>query len=311
MILFIILNLCLAAGFTFGKAALSYMNPILFIGVRMTIAGTFLVGYQFLVKKEQLLIKFKDLPLFIGLCTLHIYASFIFEYWALQYISASKACLLFNLSPFVTAFFAYIWSYEIMTPYKWLGLTIGFLGMLPIVVETNPEENMSGMIGYLSYAELVLFGSIVCAALGWIFMRKLINNHNYSPITLNGLSMFIGGVMALITSLLVEGEPHLLVQQQPDSFFGSPLMAALFYIFLLILLCNIISYNIYGFLLRSYSATFLSFTGFMTPLFTALLTALVFGGTPSIWFFLSVFLVGYGLYIFYREESRLEESVTL
>ena len=168
MIPFIILNLCLAGGFTFGKAALHYMNPLLFVGARMTIAGILMIAYQVLIKKTKLRIKSHDIPLFAGICLLNIYASYIFEYWALQYISASKACLLFNLSPFVTAFFAYIWSYEIMTPYKWLALMIGFVGMLPIVIETNPEENLSGMIGYLSYAELVLFGSVVCAALGWI-----------------------------------------------------------------------------------------------------------------------------------------------
>ena len=140
-------------------------------------------------------------------------------------------------------------------------------------------------------------------------MRKLINSDNYSPITLNGLSMFIGGCMSLVTSVVFEGTPRLLSYDTAGSLFESPLVTAVVYVLLLILLCNIIAYNLYAFLLRYYSATFLSFTGFMTPLCTALLTALVFGEVPSAWFFLSVALVGYGLYIFYREESRLEQTV--
>ena len=43
------------------------------------------------------------------------------------------------------------------------------------------------------------------------------------------------------------------------------------YSFALVIIANIIGYNLYGYLLSRYSATFLSFAGFMTPLFAALL----------------------------------------
>lgn len=301
MMPFIILNVCLAAGFTFGKAALTYMHPLLFIALRMIIAGMFLVGYQYFAKKEDLAIKAKDRGLFAGICFLHIYVSYSLEYLALQYVSASKASLLFNLSPFFSAFFAYIWSYEIMTPYKWLGLAIGFIGMLPIMVESSITEAMSGMIGFLSYAELMLLGSIASAAIGWILMRKLVHGSNYSPITINGLSMFTGGCLAFVSSLFYEGMPQILIEG-PYAW-----LIAFFYVGLLILLCNVISYNLYAFLLKRYTATFLSFTSFTTPLFAALLAAIFFKELPSQWFFVSVVVVGIGLYIFYKEETRLEQ----
>lgn len=304
MIPFLILNMCLAAGFTFGKAALSYMNPLLFIACRMIIAGVFLGGYQYFAKKEALAIKAKDVWLFAGICFLHIYVSYSLEYIALQYVSAAKACLLFNLSPFFSAFFASIGSYEIMTPYKWLGLAIGFIGMLPIMVESSMTEALSGMIGFLSYAELMLLGSIASAAIGWILMRKLVHGSNYSPVTINGLSMFIGGCLALLSSLFYEGTPRILVEGQ------YAWLTAFFYVGLLILLCNVISYNLYAFLLKRYTATFLSFTSFTTPLFAAILSALFFKELPSQWFFVSVAIVGVGLYIFYKEETRLEQIGT-
>src|ERR1700722_19817163 len=96
----------------------------------------------------------------------------------------------------------------------------------------------------------------------------------------NGGSMVVGGGLGLLTSFIFEVWPNIWVQTDHQLSFSPGLMTALFYMFLLILLCNIISYNLYGVLLRSHSATFLSFAGFLTPLFTAALSSFFFGQSP-------------------------------
>ena len=88
MILILILYFCLACGFAFGKAALTYMPPLLFVGIRMLIAGFLLVGYQFFFKKERLRIEPQDRSLFAGMCIFHIYGAYVLEYWAMQYVSS-------------------------------------------------------------------------------------------------------------------------------------------------------------------------------------------------------------------------------
>lgn len=304
MLLILILYLCLACGFTFGKAALTYMPPLLFVGIRMSIAGLILAWYQFFFKKERFHIEPQHRALFAGICFFHIYGSYALEYWAMQYISSFKAALLYNLSPFVTALLAYFLSGEIMTRRKWAGLMVGFVGMLPILLESEPYESSIGLAPWISYAELALIGSVICAALGWIFMKKLVHTHEYSPVMINGVSMIVGGCMALASSLLLEIVPAMNHQSGRAYYMDAGFMTALGYMFLLILLCNIVSYNLYGILLRSYSATFLSFAGFLTPVFTAALSSFFFGQFPSGRFFVSVIGVGYGLYLFYEQELR-------
>lgn len=44
MFLVILLYMLFASTFTFGKAALTYMQPIMFIGMRMTAAGLLIAG---------------------------------------------------------------------------------------------------------------------------------------------------------------------------------------------------------------------------------------------------------------------------
>ncbi|MCC7414685.1 MAG: EamA family transporter [Epsilonproteobacteria bacterium] len=306
----LLLYLCMACGFAFGKASLAYMPPLLFVGARMSIAGLILVWYQFFFKKERFVVHLQHGALFAAMCLFHIYGSYALEYWAMQYVSSFKASLLFNLSPFVTALLAYFFANELMTHRKWVGLVVGFIGMTPILLECEAQADEVCNPTLLLLAEAALIGSVICAALGWIFMKRLVKTHEYSPVMINGVSMIVGGGMALITSYLFETWPTLFVtvDQQGQSL-NAGLMTAFFYMALLILLCNIISYNLYGVLLRSYSATFLSFAGFLTPLFTALLSSLLFGQSPSIWFFISVAGVGLGLYLFYGEELRIAKRM--
>jgi len=83
---------------------------------------------------------------------------------------------------------------------------------------------------------------------------------------------------------------------------------------LLMIISNAICYNLYGKLLKKYSATFMSFAGFTTPLFTALFDWLKFGEVASWHFYLSATIVFGGLLIFYQEEltqnseARIQKS---
>jgi drug/metabolite transporter (DMT)-like permease len=72
----------------------------------------------------------------------------------------------------------------------------------------------------------------------------------------------------------------------------------------MILIANIIFYNLYGYLLKKYTATFLSFVGFVTPLFAAFFEWFFFGTMVPHEFFLTVCIVGAGIFIFYQEELK-------
>src|SRR3989337_2029009 len=128
MILVIVLYLLFASTFTLGKAALSYVPPFLFIGMRMIFGGSLLLAYYRLIAKRKIIINTYDYSLFLRIIVFHIFCAYTLEFWALEYVTSAKTCLLYNLSPFITAIFSYFLFAETLSYRQLCGLAIGFLG---------------------------------------------------------------------------------------------------------------------------------------------------------------------------------------
>lgn len=299
MILIVFLYALCASTFTICKALLDYVKPFFFIGIRMLIAGGILLAYSFWQNRSSFSIAKKDRWLFVQIILFHVYFAYILDLWSLQYITSSKSSFLYNLSPFLAALFSYFYFSEKMTMKKWLGLLIGFSGFLPEILLKSSTAPLSSSF-LLSFPELVLLVAVASGVYGWITLRKLVKNGEYSPIVVNGIGMVGGGLLALITSFFVEGWA---VNPVMDFWPFAKLTA------LIILVGNILFYNFYGFLLTRYTATFLSFAGFTTPLFAALFGWLFLGEMVNWTFFLSIFVVCIGLYIFYQEELKQGYSI--
>jgi len=323
MFLIILQYVLLASTFTLGKAAMAYAQPVFFVGVRMVIGGLLLLIYQYFFNHKQWRLDKKDLFVFVQMMFFHIAISFGCEFWALQYASASKVAFLWNLSPFVTAFFAYHYYNEKITFKKWIGLSIGFIGLMPVLVSSAPEELVSGSWSFLSFAEIVLFVGIIAASYAWILMKDLVTDKEYSPVMVNGVAMLGGGIIDLLAALVIESPPYitlvprfgshcdtsissLLCNLFPYEYTGLGLLVA--YMVLLILIANVIYFNLCAYLLKFYSNTFIAFCGFTTPLFAALFDWLFIGEVVGMTFFISVAIVAVGLYIFYQEELFLSKD---
>lgn len=317
MFLVLLAYLLLSSTFVIGKAALGYSQPIFLIGFRMTLGGLLLLGFMYFFHKSQWKFNKKDFWLFAQIAFFHIYLSFILEFWSYQYVTSSKAAFMFNLSPFITALFAYLAFRDKMSVKQWIGLVIGFLGSLPVLVAQTPAAELSaGHFLFLSVPEICLLISATAGVYGWIIMKKLVVDKHYSPIFVNGIGMFFGGIAAFITSFIAEKKPLLkcglnsmnscaIDQSAWSTLFNcswSNFLVFFGFVLLLILVANIIFYNFYGFLLKKYTPTFLSLVGLLCPVFTALLGWIFLGETVSWEFFASLAVVMVGAYIFYLDE---------
>lgn len=308
MILVVLLYCLFASTFTLGKAALAYVSPFLFIGVRMIFGGGLLLAY-YRYNTQKIVIEKSDWTLFARIIIFHIFCAYTLEFWALQYVTSAKACLLYNLSPFVTALFSYFLFAEKLSFRQMCGLIIGFLAFIPILLAQGLPELMGWHLGFISIYELALIGSVVSSAYGWIVMKNLIHK-GYSFIMINGIGMFGGGILALLLSLYKEGMPMMkqvpvfsqtLVMRYGN--LGESIIMLAIYSLALITIANIICYNLYGYLLSRYSPTFLSFAGFMTPLFAALFGWLFLGEQITWHFFATIGLVVFGLYLFHEKKA--------
>lgn len=299
MILIVFLYALCASTFTICKALLDYVKPFFFIGIRMLVAGGLLLAYSYWKNRSVFSIAKKDRWLFAQIILFHVYFAYILDLWSLQYITSSKSSFLYNLSPFLAALFSYFYFSEKMTIKKWIGLLIGFSGFLPEMLLKGTSASLNDSF-FLSIPELVLLGAVTSGVYGWITLRKLVKDGEYSPTMVNGIGMVGGGILALVTSFFVEGWAVSPIFE----FWPFVKLTAL-----IIVVGNILFYNFYGFLLRRYTATFLSFAGFTTPLFAALFGWLFLGELVNWTFFLSIFVVCIGLYIFYQEELKQGYSI--
>ncbi len=297
MILIIILYAFLASTFAIGKAALSFISPFFLVAIRMILAGLILLGFHTIVQKRQIRVFKRDLLVLLLLTFFHIYLAYMAEFWALQSISSARAALFYNFSPFFTALIAYFFINERLNLFQWIGMILGFIGLLPLFLPS--VQNSIWSILFLDFSELVMLISVVSAVIGWILFKKLATT--YSPILINGIAMLLGGFLSLITSTITESSWWIMpVGYTKAQAIGMASVS----IVLLIIIANLIFYNLYGFLLKRYSATFLAFAGFMTPLFTALFGWIINNECIDTYFIWSFLLVSVGLALFYWQELK-------
>jgi drug/metabolite transporter (DMT)-like permease len=299
MIFVLFLYALFATVFPLCKIAFNnYIEPVFFTGVCLTFAGSVLLLYQYYKDKRAFTWSRNLISPLLMLIVCNIYLTNVCERWGLQYLTAVKTSFIYNLSPFFSAIFSYLLLSERMTRTKWLGLIIGFVGFIPFFIEKSGAEQVSGGFFLCSWAELALITAAIATVIGWIGMRKLVLL-GYSPVLGNGISMLVGGLMIIPSSMFLDSWSPSPVRDCPH---------ALIFIVLTSVISYIIAYNMYGWLLHTYSATFLTMAGLTSPLFTALFGWLLLGEQVTWTFFFSMCMVAIGLYIFHSQEVKIAEK---
>ncbi len=301
MFFVLLLYALFASVFTIGKTSLEYAQPLFLVGTRMFVAGVLILLYQCMTNRQAFRMNSVQLWKIARLAIFNIYLTNVFEFWGLKYLTSFKTCFIYSLSPFVSALLSYIVFSEKLSWKKWLGLAIGFAGFIPILFNETSTEEQTGHLLSLSWAEISVMLAAICSVYGWILLQQLVRDEKCNPFMANGCSMLVGGVCAIGHSYLVEPWNPIPVTN---------LFSFLECTLLLIVISNLICYNLYGALLKKHSATFMSFAGFTTPLFAAFFGWLYLGEVVSWPFYLSAFIVFFGLLMFYQEELQREYVTT-
>ena len=176
-------------------------------------------------------------------------------------------------------------------------MLIGFAGIVPVLaIQKGSGELLSGLL-YLSWPELAMMGASLCTVYGWVLLRLVVKDSTMSPIMANGASMFIGGIFALTHSYFVES-------WNPIPVAGTALIPFTKGLLVMTLISNIICYNIYGMMLKKYTATFLSFMGVLSPIFASIMSWIFLKEPISPIIFLSTGIVSFGLWLIYSAELK-------
>ncbi|MCH9630764.1 MAG: S-adenosylmethionine/S-adenosylhomocysteine transporter [Chlamydiia bacterium] len=263
----------------------------------MLLAGAILLVFLFFKRKTDFKIKARQ---YLSLCILgffSIYLTNICEFWGLQYLSAAKTCFIYSLSPFFAVLFSYIHFKEKLTVAKCVGLLIGFIGFIPVLMLQSGSEGLLSISSFLSWPDLAIAAAALFSVYGWVLLRLLVKNDEVSPIMANGTSMVFGGLLALGHSFFVDA-------WSPTPIAGGNFMPLFGGVLAMTFISNIICFNLYGYMLKRFTATFLSFAGLLSPVFASINSWIILGEKPSYIIFLSTGVVCLGLWIVYRSELK-------
>ena len=284
--------------FPLSKIALEVSPPLFLTASRMLLAGVLLLAYTALRNRSAFKVNGKQ---FFVICLLglsQIYLTNALEAWSLQYLTAAKTCFIYSLGPFLTAFLSYLHFGEKMNRRKWLGLLVGFSAILPVLgIQKGAGELLSG-IPFLSWPELAMIGASACTVYGWILLRLLLkDNETMSPVFVNGSSMFIGGIFALVHSLFMDTWPPIPVPAVAYGGFAQGILLMTF-------ISNILCYNLYGLMLKRYTATFIAFLGFSSPIFASFISWFLIGEQPSAIIFAATAVLAVGAWLVHSAELK-------
>ena len=283
--------------FSLGKMALINSTPIFLTSFRMLFAGIILLTWLFFKNKSSLKIGKNQIIPLIALAIFSIYLTNILEFWGLQYLTAAKTCFFYSISPFFAAIFSYIHFGEKINAKKLLGMLIGFIGFTPVLISSSGEENFLKAFSIFSWPELAILGAALFSVYGWVLLRIIVKKQTISPLYANGYSMLFGGLMALIHSVFM------------DQWNPIPVSTGFFFPFfkgviMMTLISNVLCYNLYGYMLKKFTATFVSFMGLLSPIFASINSWILLGEPPSGIVLLSTGIVSLGLFIVYQAELK-------
>lgn len=299
MINFILLTiLCSTYGlfFPIGKLIIethAIITPLYLIGIRFAIAGLMCMAYVAFYQKKWTMFTTKHILPILIVSLLSIHATNALELWALQHMDAGKTCFIYSCAPIISAILGYIVYQERLTGIQIIALIVGTLGFLPVILDgTNTE---STMFWSFSYPELAIFASAILTITGWMFVKKL--NQNMSFLQVNGTSMFVGGLTALVHAMGTETSTFVI---QWHDHAGMIVMS----IAGLLILSNLISYNLHAFLLTRMSVTMINFACLSCTFFAALFSFLIIGEPMRFSLVQSMFIVIPALSIYFLEQMK-------
>ncbi|NGX63281.1 MAG: S-adenosylmethionine/S-adenosylhomocysteine transporter [Candidatus Anoxychlamydiales bacterium] len=283
--------------FALGKMAIFSSTPLFFTATRMLLAAFLILGYMLLRKRSQLKISKKQFFAIGILALLSMYLTNALEFYGLKHLSASKTCFIYSLTPIFAAIFSYIHFKEKLSLKKMLGMSIALLGIIPVFFIQSGSAKITSSFFHISLPEIAVIVAVIFSVYGWVLLRMLVKNNSVSPLTANGIGMLLGGIFALTHSYFFDAWTPIPVSSGHNLAFIQGILSYT-------IVSNIICYNLYGYLLKKYTATFMSFVGLLSPIFASFSEWVLLKTPPSPIILGSTCIIILGLYIVYKEELK-------
>jgi drug/metabolite transporter (DMT)-like permease len=234
-----------------------------------------------------------DLPFVIALGILFTFIPTLLKFYALRHLACSHAVFFKSFGPFITAFYAFLFFGERLSAKKILGIIIGAAAFILLFAPSAVSWQ-----AFFSVPMIAGFAAIALIKLRWVLMQDRMKNADYEPSDLNALCFFFAGMAALLVEFCNSGV-HMF-----DTLLTAPPITFLALTYA-VLVGTILTYNFYAHCLKKYSATFMSLTQLLLPVYVAGYGYFIFGEPISASFIGAAGLMFAALYIFYSAEENV------
>ena len=265
-----------ASSFIALKLAFVDYHPMVVIAGRMLIAS--LAFFFLLPRFRNIRVRHQDLKLmaFMALCEPCLY--FILEALALKNTSASQASVITTMLPVLVSVASALVLSEKFTLQNVIGLGIAMAGAIGLSMGGEINEQAPNPI----LGNFYEFLAMICATAYTIAIKKLTSR--YSPLFLTAVQAWVGALFFL---------PMLLLPQVPipDTFILIPTVAIIY----LGLAVTILAYGSYNYALSAMDAGKASMYINLIPLFTMLLSWIIFKESFTLFQYIAGLVIFFGV----------------
>ncbi len=239
------------------RIGLDSLTPFISIGLRFSFAALFIFIFM-KIKGMKVQMDKLSIKLYLQMAFFSFVIPYGLVYWGEQYVPSGLASVLFAINPFfVTIFSFYMLSQEKITPYKIIGMIVGFIGIVIIFFDDITNTTAFFIWGMVA---------VVLSALiqGWIQVIMKKHGQYLNSFTLNFYPMLIAGISMLIIGFLTEDLSYIK--------FDSKAIISVLY---LASFGSMVVFTCWYWLLKRVSVIILSLITFITPVI-ALILGIIF-----------------------------------
>ncbi|MCR5099592.1 MAG: DMT family transporter [Lachnospiraceae bacterium] len=239
----------------FGIASSDSGGQILFAGIRFFLAGILAWSIGSVIHKKPLLPKRSSLYKIAVLSLFQTFLQYMFFYIGLAHTTGVKGSIINASNTFFALFIsAVIFRQERMTIKKWLGLLVGFGG----VVVVNLSGDLSGSMSLHGEGFMLISG--VMSAFSSVLIKKYTEDE--LAFTLSSFQFMLGGAGLAAAGLISKSSPS-----ASSGIFTISSLPSAIAVVLILAGISAIAYSSWGVLLNRYEVSGITVFGFLIPIF--------------------------------------------
>ena len=233
-------------------------SQIVFAGVRFTLAGILVLIFASIKERKVMIPDREILKYAVPVCLAQTVGQYFFFYIGVAHTSGVKGAIITGLGNFIAILLSCLaFRSERMTGRKIAGCVLGFAGVVVINLMGNSLD-----MGFTLTGE----GFVLISQLSYGMSTVLISIYSkkISPVVLSGTQFTMGGILLFVTGILMGGHLEHIT-------FASGLLI------LYLALVSAVAYTLWSVLLTYNPVSKVAIFGFVNPLCSVMLSALVLG----------------------------------